>query len=73
MRLFDAIVKPTVLYSSETCTLQKSHMKKVQATGMRYMTTAEGGMRYMTTAEGVTRMDRVRRDEIRERLRQKMC
>lgn len=63
MRLFDAIVKPTVIYSSETCTLQKSHTKKVQATGMRYM----------TTAEGVTRMDRVRRDEIRERLRQKMC
>ena len=60
LRVYNAIVKPTVLYGSETWTLQNRHMKKLQATEMRCL----------RKVEGVTRMDRMRSDEIRERLRQ---
>ena len=56
-----AIVKPSLLYGSETWTLQNRHMKKLQATEMRYL----------RNVEGVTRMDRMRSDDIRERLKQK--
>ena len=44
---------------SETWTLQTRHMKKLQATKMRYL----------RKVEGVTRMDRLRSGDIRERLR----
>ena len=60
LRVYNAIVKPTLLYGSETWTLQNRHMKKLQATEMRYL----------RKVEGVTRMDRMRSDDIRERLRQ---
>ena len=57
LRVYNAIVKPTLLYGSETWTLQKRHMKKLQAVEMRYL----------RKVEGVTRMDRVRSDDIRMR------
>ena len=60
LRVYNAIVKPTLLYGSETWTLQKRHMKKLQAVEMRYL----------RKVEGVTRMDKVRSDDIRMRLRQ---
>ena len=60
VRVYNTIVKPTLLYGSETWTLQKRHMKKLQAVEMRYL----------RKVEGVTRMDRVRSDDIRMRLRQ---
>ena len=58
LRVYNAIVKPTLLYGSDTWTLQNRHMKKLQATEMRYL----------RKVEGVTRMDRMRSDDIRERL-----
>ena len=60
LRVYNAIVNPTLLYGSETWTLQKRHMKKLQAVEMRYL----------RKVEGVTRMDKVRSDDIRMRLRQ---
>ena len=60
LRVYNAIVKPTLLYGSETWTLQNRHMKKLQATEMRYL----------GKVEGVTRMGRMTSDDIRERLRQ---
>ena len=61
LSVYNAIVKPSLLYGSETWTLQNRHMKKLQATEMRYL----------RNVEGVTRMDRMRSDDIRERLKQK--
>ena len=58
LRVYNTIVKPTLLYGSETWTLQNRHMKKLQATEMRYP----------RKVKGMTRMDRMRRDDITERL-----
>ena len=44
----------------KTWTLQERHKKKLRATEMRYL----------RKVEGVSRMDRIRSDDIRERLRQ---
>ena len=52
LRVYNTIVKPTLLYSSGTWTLQNRHMKKLQATEMRYL----------RKVEGVTRMDIRERD-----------
>ena len=52
--------KPTLLYGSETWTLQNRHMKKLQATEMRYP----------RKVEGVMIMDRISSDYIRRRLKQ---
>ena len=60
LRVYNTIVKPTLLYGSETWTMQNRHMKKRQATEMRYL----------RKVEGVMRMDWMRSDDIRERLRQ---
>ena len=60
LRVYNAMVKPTLLYGSEMWTLQNMHKKKLQATEMRYL----------RKVEGVTRLDRMRSDDIRERLRQ---
>ena len=60
LRVYNTIAKPTLLYGSGTWTLQNRHMKKLQATEMRYL----------RKVEGVTRMDMMRSDDIRERLRQ---
>ena len=61
LRVYNTIVKPTLLCGSEMWTLQNRHMKKLQATEMRYL----------RKVEGVTRMDWMRSDDIRGRLRQK--
>ena len=61
LRAYNAIVKPSLLYGSEIWTLQNRHVKKLQATEMRYL----------RNVEGVTRMDRMRSDDVRERLKQK--
>ena len=61
LRVSNATVKPTLLYGSEAWTLQKRHMKKLQAMM---------DMRHLRKVEGVIRMDRVRSDDIRGRLRQ---
>ena len=60
LRVYNAIVKPTLLNGSEAWTLQYRHMKKLQATEMRYL----------KKVEGVTRMDRMSSDDIGERLMQ---
>ena len=49
---------PTLLYGSETWTLQKRHNSKIQAMEMRYL----------RNVEGVTRLDRVLNEDIRRRL-----
>ena len=58
LRVYNAIVKPTLLYGSETWTLQKRHINKLQAVEMRYL----------RKVEGVTRMDKVRSDDIRRKI-----
>ena len=52
------MVVPTLLYGSETWTLQKRHRSKIQAMEMRYL----------RKIEGVTRLDRVLNEHIRRRL-----
>ena len=52
------MVVPTLLYGSETWTLQKRHRSKIQAMEMRYL----------RKVEGVTRLDRVSNEDIRRRL-----
>ena len=56
LRVINAMVVPTLLYGSETWTLQKRHRSKIQA------------MRYLRKVEGVTRLDRVSNEDIRRRL-----
>ena len=51
------MVVPTLLYGSETWTLQKTHRSKIQAMEMRYLRKV-----------GVTRLDRVSNEDIRRRL-----
>ena len=52
------MVVPTLLYGSETLTLQKRHRSKIQTMEMRYL----------RKVEGVTRLDRVLNEDIRRRL-----
>ena len=49
---------PSLLYGSETWTLQKRHKSKIQAVEMRHL----------RKVEGVTRFDRVSNEDIRRRL-----
>ena len=42
LRVYNVIVKPTPLCGRETWTLQNRHMKKLQATEMRYRRRVEG-------------------------------
>ena len=58
LRVNNAMVVPTLLYGSETWTLQKRHRSKIQAMEMRYL----------RKVEGVTRLDRVSNEDIRRRL-----
>ena len=60
LRVYNVIVKPTPLYGRETWTLQNRHTKKLQVTEMRYL----------RRVEGVKRLNRMRSDDLRERLRQ---
>ena len=50
MRVYNAIVLPTMLYGSETWTVMKRHESRLGATEMAYL----------RRVEGVTRMDRVK-------------
>ena len=58
LRVINAMVVPTLLYGSETWTLQKRHRSKIQAMEMRYL----------RKVEGVTRLDRALSEDIRRRL-----
>ena len=58
LRVINAMVVPTLLYGSETWTLQKRHKSKIQTMEMRYL----------RKVEGVTRLDRVSNEDIRRRL-----
>ena len=58
LRVINAMVVPTLLYGSETWTLQKRHRSKIQAMEMRYL----------RKVEGVTRLDRVSNEDIRRRV-----
>ena len=56
MRVYNAIVLPTMLYGSETWTVMKRHESRLGATEMAYL----------RRVEGVTRMDQVRNADVRE-------
>ena len=55
-----AMVVPMLLNGCETWTIQKRHMSRMQATEMRYL----------WRMEGVTKLDKVRNEDIRQRLKQ---
>ena len=57
LRVINAMVVPTLLYGSETWTLQKRYRSRIQAMEMRYLRKI-----------GVTRLDRVSNEDIRRRL-----
>ena len=56
MRVYNAIMLPTMLYGSETWTVMKRHESRLGATEMAYL----------RRVEGVTMMDRVRNADVRE-------
>ena len=60
MRVFNAMVVPTLFYDYETWTIQKKHESKLQAFEMMCL----------RRVEGVTRKDRVRNEEVRKALGQ---
>ena len=56
--VINAMVVPTLLYGSETWTLQRRHRSKIQAMEMRYL----------RKVVGVARIDRIPNEDIRRRL-----
>ena len=60
MWVFNAMVVPTLLYRCETWTVQRRHVSKLQAFEMMCL----------RRVQGLTRMDRVRNEEVREALGQ---
>ena len=60
LRGFNAIVVPTLLYSCETWTVQKRHESRLQACEMMCF----------RRIEGVSRLDRMRNEDIRQSLGQ---
>ena len=60
MRVYNAMVLPTLLYDYETWTQLKRHESKLQALEMRYV----------QRVEGVTLLDRARNDNVRQALRE---
>ena len=60
MRVYNAMVLPTMLYGCETWTVMKRHESRLQTTEMAYL----------RRVEGITRLDRVRNVDVREALKQ---
>ena len=60
LRVFNAMVVPTLLYGCETWTVQKRHESRLQACEMMCL----------RRIEGVSRLDRMRNEDIRQSLRQ---
>ena len=60
LRVYNAMVLPTLLYGCETWTMQQRHVSSLQALEMRYL----------RRVQGVTRLNRVRNEDIRRALRQ---
>ena len=54
------MVVPTLLYGCKTWTIQKRHVSRLQAAEMRYF----------WRVEGVTKLDKIRNEDIRQRLKQ---
>ena len=62
IRVFNAVIIPTLTYGCETLTLQKRHRSSIQALEMRYL----------RRVEGITRADRVRNEDIKRELDQEV-
>ena len=60
MRVFSAMVVLTILYGCETWTVQRRHESKIQACEMMFV----------RRVEGVTRLDKVRNEDVRSSLGQ---
>ena len=60
LRVFNAMVVPTLLYGCETWTVQKRHESRLQACEMMCL----------RRIEGVSRLDRLRNEDIRQSLGQ---
>ena len=60
LRVFNAMVVPTLIYGCETWTMQRRHESKLQASEMMFL----------RRVEGVSRLDRVRNEDVRRSLGQ---